>query len=86
MKTSNAPSTSRNTRKPSVQPHFCKGPVGRGEGFYFKMLVASAPQAPRRQLNQPFRLALPAEQPDFTPADQGWMAELTSKPLTWDEW
>lgn len=50
------------------------------------MLVASAPQAPRRQLNQPFRLALPAEQPDFTPADQGWMAELTSKPLTWDEW
>lgn len=86
MKTISVHSTSKNTRKSSGQHRFYKGEVGRGEGFYFKGFAGFSPREPRRKLNQPFRLALPVEKPDFTPADQEWIARMTDKSLTWDEW
>ena len=53
---------------------------------YFKQFAKVRRQAMRLVPNQSFRLLLPAEKPDFTAADQGWIAQMGTEQLTWEDW
>ena len=86
MKPINGPSTLKNTPQPFGARSFHKRPAGAVKTAYFKQFAGFRPLAMRPAPGRHFHLLLPTEKPDFTPADQEWIAQLVTQQLSWEDW
>lgn len=53
---------------------------------FFKMFGAFRSPVLPSNPGQCFRLVLSTEKPDFTPADQEWIARMATQPVSWQDW
>ena len=53
---------------------------------FFKMFGAFRSPVLPSNPGQRFRLVQPTEKPDFTPADQEWIAQMATQQVSWQDW